>query len=111
MSVCLSVCHIAGGVQLQEIGGVPSGLADVWESTGRRREAQYTWDLQRNDNLDWTQRFRPRCRFDRVYYRPTDHLRAVYFELVGLERLSRFNGCQRFPSDHWGILAHFDKKD
>lgn len=97
--------------ELQDIGGVPAGVVDVWEVTGRRPEAMYTWDLQRNDNLDWSQRFRPRCRFDRLYHLPADRLRAVYFELVGLERLSRFNGCQRFPSDHWGIVAHFDKKD
>jgi len=103
-AVCLSV-------QLQDVGGVPAGVADVWEAAGRRPEAMYTWDLQRNDNLDWSQRYRPRCRFDRLYYRPADQLRPVYFELVGLERLSRFNGCQRFPSDHWGIVAHFDKKD
>jgi len=101
----------AFAIQLQDMEGIPAGVADVWEATGRRPEAAYTWDMQRNDNLKWSQRFRPRCRFDRLYYRPADMLKPVYFELIGLERLSRFDGCQRFPSDHWGILAHFDKKD
>jgi tyrosyl-DNA phosphodiesterase 2 len=93
--------------EVQQIGGLPRGVDDIWEATGRRQEAAYTWDTQRNDNLEWAHRFGPRCRFDRLFYRPNDRLTAVYFELVGLERLS---SCRRFPSDHWGILAHFNKK-
>ena len=49
-----------------------------------------------------------RCRFDRIYLRhctPEPKLKPVYFELIGLERLKT---CRRFPSDHWGLLAHFD---
>ena len=80
------------------------GVVDIWEETGKRPEAQYTWDMKKNDNLDIN--FKPRCRFDRLYYRPGNHLKAVYFELVGFERIA---SCRRFPSDHWGILAHFDK--
>lgn len=110
MPVWLLCLLTTNGMQLQDIGGLPAGMVDIWEATGRRPEAAYTWDMQRNDNLEWSQRFKPRCRFDRLYYRPADQLKAVYFELIGLERLSRFNGCQRFPSDHWGIIAHFDKK-
>ena len=29
----VNVCHSAAGVQLHEIGDVPSSLADVWHST------------------------------------------------------------------------------
>ena len=94
-------------MQLSEVGGIPVNVIDMWEEAGRRPEAQYTWDTTRNDNLEWKLKFKPRCRFDRLYCRSTDRLRAVYFELVGLERC---DGCRRFPSDHWGILAHFDKK-
>ena len=49
-----------------------------------------------------------RCRFDRIYMRhctPEPELKPVYFELIGLERLKT---CRRFPSDHWGLLAHFN---
>lgn len=87
--------------------GFADGIADIWEDTGSRPEARYTWNMALNDNLEMNGKFRPKCRFDRMYYRPVDGLKPVYFELVGLERLQN---CRRFPSDHWGILAHFDKK-
>ena len=95
--------------QLEEIGGLPNGIIDMWEATGSRKEARYTWDTFRNDNL--AQRWRTKLRFDRLYlrHRTTEKkaaaLKPVYFELVGLERVPSA-GC--FPSDHWGILTHFD---
>ena len=94
--------------QLQEIGGLPGGTCDLWMVTGHRPEAKFTWDLTRNDNLEWPHKFKPRCRFDRLYLRDArpSQLKPVYFELVGLERLKT---CRRFCSDHWGLLAHFDK--
>ena len=80
---------------------------DVWEITGKRDVAKFTWDVVRNDNLDWSLPFRPRCRFDRVYvrYAVNKPVTVVYFELVGLERL---DSCQRFCSDHWGLLSHLN---
>ena len=96
--------------QIAEIGGLPNSVFDLWEVTGKRQIAKFTWDLMRNDNLEWEKKYKPRCRFDRLFIRhPTDtaaQLKPVYFELVGIERIK---GCGRFPSDHWGILAHFDK--
>ncbi|XP_013407946.1 tyrosyl-DNA phosphodiesterase 2-like [Lingula anatina] len=95
--------------ELAAIGSLPDNIYDLWEVTGKRKEAAFTWDLTRNDNLEWQARFRPKCRFDRLYIRhstPRTQLKPVYFELTGLERIP---GCRRFPSDHWGILAHFDK--
>ena len=94
--------------QLQAIGGIPSKTCDLWEATGSRQEAKFTWDLTRNDNLEWPHKFRPRCRFDRLFIRDAQPLglKPVYFELVGLERLEV---CRRFCSDHWGLLAHLDK--
>ena len=94
--------------QLQAIGGIPSKTCDLWEATGSRPEAKFTWDLTRNDNLEWPHKFRPRCRFDRLFMRDSQPLglKPVYFELVGLERLEV---CRRFCSDHWGLLAHLDK--
>ena len=92
--------------QLQAIGGIPSKTCDLWEAMGSRPEAKFTWDLTRNDNLDLE--FRARCRFDRLFMRDAQPLalKPVYFELVGLERLEV---CQRFCSDHWGLVAHLDR--
>ena len=94
---------------MQEVGGLPDNILDLWEVTGKRPEAKFTWDLMRNDNLAWEKKFKPRCRFDRMFLRHPStgsKLKPVYFELVGLERVK---ACKRFPSDHWGILAHFNK--
>ena len=94
--------------QLAAIGGLPDGILDLWEVTGKRTEARFTWDTGRNDNLEWSHKFKPKCRFDRLYLRhPKDKIviKPVYFELVGLERLK---SCQRFPSDHWGILSYYN---
>ena len=93
-----------------QIGGLPNGVLDLWEVTGARPEAKFTWDIVTNDNLNWEHDFKPRLRFDRMYLRhPGTGLKTVKpvsFELVGIERLEK---CRRFPSDHWGILCHFNK--
>ena len=97
--------------QLQKIGGLPGNVLDVWQATGEREHAKYTWDMSRNDNLGMSGRFKPRLRFDRMLVRfPKDEtatkFKPVYFELVGL---SRIRACGRFPSDHWGIMGHLDR--
>lgn len=96
--------------ELQSIGGLPGRICDVWQATGSRKECLYTWDMMRNTNLTMNGKFKPRCRFDRLYYRPkssdesqTFTLMPVYFELEGLERLKT---CNRFCSDHWAIQAY-----
>lgn len=106
---------------LAAIGGSPKGVCDLWEATGSRKECQYTWDLTRNTNLTWNQKFKPRCRFDRLFFRPNSQgssqvesekkpvtLMPVYFELEGLERLKT---CSRFCSDHWAIQAYCQIED
>ena len=35
--------------------GLPSDVKDVWESLGKRKELQYTWDCLRNTNLQVSQ--------------------------------------------------------
>lgn len=87
---------------------MPEGVLDLWEVTGKRPEAKYTWDMSRNDNLNFPYR-NAKCRFDRLYMKHSakqSELKPVYFELVGLERVK---SCLRYPSDHWGIMTHFDK--
>lgn len=87
----------------------------MWESTGSRKECLYTWDCLRNTNLKMNGKYKPRCRFDRLYYRPLINnnktkskkneltLMPVYFELEGLEKLK---SCGRFCSDHWAIQSY-----
>jgi tyrosyl-DNA phosphodiesterase 2 len=103
--------------EISGIGGLPKGVHDVWESTGKRKECAYTWDTLRNSNLVMNGKYKPRCRFDRLYYRGANETQAsnrsdsqesltlmpVYFELEGLERLK---SCNRFCSDHWAIQAY-----
>ncbi|KAH9381112.1 hypothetical protein HPB48_010784 [Haemaphysalis longicornis] len=89
-----------GAAQLvEDLGGLPQGMRDLWETCGQRKEARYTWDMTRNDNVTWNGRFKPRCRFDRPAV-----MKPAFFGLVGLERLKPHR-C--FPSDHWGLLCHF----
>ena len=54
-------------------------------------------------------RFKPRCRFDRVYLRDS-HPKRVTEEHFGLFGLEKIRQGQRFPSDHWGILVAFTLK-
>ena len=88
--------------EVAKVGGLPPEVKDVWEDLGRREEVRYTWDLQRNSNLEWAGKWKPKCRFDRVYIRfsDTNNVIADQFGLVGLEKVA---GTQAFPSDHWGI--------
>jgi tyrosyl-DNA phosphodiesterase 2 len=97
--------------QLEAIGGLPNDVYDLWQSTGARKECLYTWDCLRNNNLVMNGKFKPRCRFDRMFYRRAKidneelRLSPVYFELEGLEKLK---SCSRFCSDHWAIQCYFD---
>lgn len=93
--------------EVSAIGGLPSGIVDAWEQCGRPKEAEFTWDMRMNDNLEWPYPKKPKIRFDRMFVRPGQGLHALtttQFELVGMERLP---GCRRFPSDHWGIWCEF----
>ncbi|XP_026275618.1 tyrosyl-DNA phosphodiesterase 2-like isoform X2 [Frankliniella occidentalis] len=91
-------------------GGLPNGVVDLWEAGGSRPECRYTWDMTRNTNTEMAGRFKPRCRFDRVYLRQSfpPAVKPKYFGLIGLQKVM---GTQSFPSDHWGIKVHFDILD
>jgi len=95
--------------ELQGVGGLPQGVRDVWEATGSRKEVKYTWDLQRNSNLEWPGQWKPQCRFDRVYIRDSTPAsgKAANFGLVGLQKIT---GTQSFPSDHWGLRIQLGLK-
>lgn len=88
----------------------PDGVVDFWEATGKRKEAAYTWDTLRNDNKQMSGGGKPRCRFDRMYFRPSalNNVKPEYFELCGIERVAN---CSRFISDHWGMVCHLSVKN
>ncbi|XP_022587245.2 tyrosyl-DNA phosphodiesterase 2 [Cyclospora cayetanensis] len=47
---------------------VPRGTIDAWEFLGRSSRCMYTWDMLWNDNhAEVKRRYKPRCRFDRVF--------------------------------------------
>lgn len=87
----------------------PENVKDLWEELGCNGDTRYTWDTQYNDNKKMMGPGRPRCRFDRLYIRKStdENVNPVAFELSGIERVK---GCDRFPSDHWAIVAHFSIK-
>jgi tyrosyl-DNA phosphodiesterase 2 len=77
---------------------------------GENEECAYTWDMQLNTNLNFSRDgFLPRCRFDRLYFRPatssTVKFKPVCFKLEGLEMIPSIH---RFCSDHWAIQVEFE---
>ncbi|CDJ41875.1 endonuclease/exonuclease/phosphatase domain-containing protein, putative [Eimeria tenella] len=47
---------------------IPEGAIDAWEFLGRDMRCMHTWDMLRNDNhAEVKRKFKPRCRFDRIY--------------------------------------------
>ncbi|VDH95245.1 tyrosyl-DNA phosphodiesterase 2 [Mytilus galloprovincialis] len=96
--------------EIREMKGLPKGVLDLWIETGRNKETQFTWDTSINTNQTWVanQDFKPKIRFDRIYMRhPKTEpvISPVSFQLIGQEKIPT---CDCFPSDHWGILVHFD---
>ena len=92
-------------LQLEEIGGVPEGILDIWDMLGRQQETYATWDTTANDNSKGTGP-QGQGRLDRVYLRNRVRqpvLKPVLLELLGKERLA----CNYFPSNHWGVLVYF----
>merc|ERR1719376_307329 len=102
------VSILAGDLNLRDAelvasGGLPDRTVDVWDRCGARKKVQYTWDMMRNTNLQANfGKFRPRCRFDRIYLRDTlpTSATASHFGLIGLQKIT---DTQAFPSDHWGL--------
>lgn len=86
----------------------PKNFFDLWEFCGSPQQFKYTWDMTKNSNNSSNfGKFKPKCRFDRIYYRFSNPKRAFpkHFVLIGSERVPQ---TQSFPSDHWGIIVLFD---
>uniref|UniRef100_A0A8C6YSR3 Tyrosyl-DNA phosphodiesterase 2 n=1 Tax=Nothoprocta perdicaria TaxID=30464 RepID=A0A8C6YSR3_NOTPE len=91
--------------EVNKLGGLPESIVDIWEFLGKPKHCRYTWDTSCNSNL--AAAYTCKLRFDRVYLRPAPRgaqLLPRSMDLIGLEKLD----CGRFPSDHWGVLCHFD---
>ena len=81
-----------------EIGGVPEGICDVWESRGSDESMKMTKVVRKEDDLSLVKRY------DRVYYGAREGFSCTKFERIGNERIEQLG---LFPSDHLGILVEF----
>lgn len=87
---------------------IPPNFFDLWEYCGSPSQFKYTWDMTKNTNNSSNfGKFKPRCRFDRVYFRYCSSKKTTpkHFALVGSEKVPQ---TQSFPSDHWGVVVLFD---
>merc|ERR1712007_244792 len=86
--------------------GIPIDVKDLWATLDKQKGFQYTWDSTINTNIKISGRVKPRCRFDRAYFRPSasKNITPGYFGLCGMEKVT---GLPCFPSDHWGIYCVF----
>ncbi|XP_055782087.1 tyrosyl-DNA phosphodiesterase 2-like isoform X2 [Salvelinus fontinalis] len=91
--------------EVKNQGGLPESICDVWESLGQPEDCRYTWDCVTNDNKDLP--FPARLRFDRIFLRQAGEGSKVSPDGITLVGLERLNDCQRFTSDHWGLLCTF----
>ena len=103
-------CIFGGDLNLRDdelaAVGLPASIVDVWEACGSVKEHKYTWDVSKNDNLNWRYQSKPKVRYDRIYFSGiADYVKPHSFKLIGKERIP---SCNRFPSDHWGMWAEFD---
>eukprot|EP00747_Dinoflagellata_sp_TGD_P101861 gnl/TRDRNA2_/TRDRNA2_168481_c2_seq1.p1 gnl/TRDRNA2_/TRDRNA2_168481_c2~~gnl/TRDRNA2_/TRDRNA2_168481_c2_seq1.p1 ORF type:complete len:246 (-),score=35.28 gnl/TRDRNA2_/TRDRNA2_168481_c2_seq1:17-754(-) len=103
-----------------ELGEEIQGITDVWVWCGSDKSEKYTWDTFANTNCKG--RFKYRARFDRLFCLApgvTNTTRAeldlangttvrawqpIDFQLVGKDEVLDID---RFPSDHWAMLATF----
>lgn len=86
---------------------VPEGLNDAWQLCGSLKDVEFTWDCRKNDNIEFPGKFKPRCRFDRIFVKQADPpvSNLVDFRLIGIERI---RSCLCFPSDHFGVCCEFN---
>lgn len=87
-----------------EIDRIANGFSDCWEEGGSKDTEKFTWDMYKNDNLEFNRaaRYNMRFRFDRLYQ--SGPYNNISFRLVGKERMKTL---QMFPSDHFAICCKF----
>lgn len=89
---------------------LPSQILDVWEYLGSPKNCQYTWNCLMNRNFCKNFFFfKPRCRFDRVYWiknNADNYAKPIHIKTVGNKRLSKQH--HMLPSDHYGLIIKFN---
>lgn len=79
-------------------------FVDAWLAAGADAGEKFTWDMFRNDNLQFDAEFKPKARYDRVFmlWPKEMDVQVPSLKLVGKERLP---SCGKFISDHWGVCV------
>lgn len=89
---------------------LPSNILDVWEYLGSPKNCQYTWNCLTNRNFCKNFFFfKPRCRFDRVYWvknNSDNYAIPINIKKVGSKRVSKQH--HMLPSDHYGLIIKFN---
>lgn len=89
---------------------LPSNILDVWEYLGSPKNCQYTWNCLMNRNFCKNFFFfKPRCRFDRVYWiknNADNYAKPINIKKVGNTRVSKQH--HMLPSDHYGLIIKFN---
>ncbi|CAD5209457.1 unnamed protein product [Bursaphelenchus xylophilus] len=90
----------------REVTGLPRDVKDCWVAAGSSESSRYTWDMSKNDNLEFPDsvRYKLRCRFDRFYV--SSPYKRIKFNIDGQERIKTL---RLFPSDHFAIVAKFSE--
>jgi len=81
-----------------EVSNIPDGVEDAWIAAGSNPAFKFTWDTKLNDNKQLPKMIR--TRFDRLYIKSPYQKMEFY-----LEGKQKIEGCDRFPSDHFAIVA------
>lgn len=91
--------------EIKELG-IPNTIKDAWIENGSDYNKRFTWNLEKNNNLEMPNGSKPKARYDRMYYRNSEkgNLKLESFELCGTEKIE---ACDLFPSDHFGIICSF----
>lgn len=103
----IAACIVGGDLNIRDAEVPPAWKTrDCWNLSGSPKDAEYTWDLMRNDNARMPNGSKPRCRFDRMYLlsEKKDLISVSKFALTGVTRVE---GLGRFASDHFGLFTTF----
>jgi exonuclease III len=83
-----------------------AAVVDAFEAAGEPIAEKFSWDCQLNDNISWSDGFKPRARYDRCYVSRSLSLVDGTFHLIGTSKFTT-GAASIFPSDHFGIVCDF----
>ena len=73
---------------------------DAWVESGSSPDTQYTFDSEKNGNINGYQK----CRYDRIIYR-SNKWRIKNLDLLGVKPIENISIKNMQPSNHFGLLA------